>query len=103
MDNPDVVPLMNQLYTSEWRLYHNFFCPSVKLISKKMVAAKTVKCYDVPKTPHQRVLESKEVLPVVKRKLNKQFKDINPFQLRKAMEKKPKKIFALCYKEKPLT
>ena len=33
LDNPAVVPLMNQLYTSDWRLYHNFFCPSAKLIS----------------------------------------------------------------------
>jgi hypothetical protein len=29
LDNPDVIPLMNKLYTSEWRLYHNFFLPSV--------------------------------------------------------------------------
>lgn len=95
LDNPKVVPLMNQLYTSEWRLYHNFFCPSVKLISKEMVAAKTIKRHDTPKTPYQRVLESKKVPPAVKRKLKEQFNDLNPFQLRKAMEKKLKKIFAV--------
>lgn len=34
LDNIKVVSLMNDLYTKEWRLYHNFFPPSVKLIEK---------------------------------------------------------------------
>jgi hypothetical protein len=97
LDNPVVVPLLNQLYTSEWRLYHNFFCPSVKLISKKLIGAKTIKCYDKPKTPYQRVLESKTVLPSVKRKLKEQFKGLNPFKLRKSIEKSLKRIFNTCY------
>jgi hypothetical protein len=29
-DNPAVVPLLNALYSTEWRLFHNFFCPSVE-------------------------------------------------------------------------
>ncbi len=97
LDNPAVVPLMNKLYTSQWRLYHNFFCPSVKLISKKLIGAKTIKCYDSPKTPYQRVLESKKVLPSVKRKLKEQFKGLNPFKLRKAIERSLKRIFNTCY------
>ncbi|MCP4989879.1 MAG: transposase family protein [Colwellia sp.] len=97
LDNPAVVPLMNKLYTSQWRLYHNFFCPSVKLISKKLIGAKTIKCYDSPKTPYQRVLESKKVLPSVKRKLKEQFKGLNPFKLRKAIERSLKRIFDTCY------
>lgn len=92
-DNPTLVPLMNDLYTSEWRLYHNFFCPSVKLLEKKRVASKTIKRYDKPKTPYQRVLESKYVLASDKRKLKEQFEGLNPFKLRKAMEKKLDKIF----------
>ncbi|NIS68760.1 MAG: integrase, partial [Proteobacteria bacterium] len=28
LDDPRVVPLLNDLYTQEWRLFHNFFCPS---------------------------------------------------------------------------
>lgn len=97
LDNPVVIPLLNQLYTSEWRLYHNFFCPSVKLISKKLIGAKTIKCYDSPKTPYQRVLESKKVLPSVRRKLKEQFKGLNPFKLRKAIERDLKRIFNTCY------
>lgn len=93
LDNPAVVPLMNQLYTSDWRLYHNFFCPSVKLISKKMVASKTIKVYDAPKTPYQRVLESKHVSQSVKQNLEAQFEKLDPFKLRKNIEKRLKNIF----------
>ncbi|MBI4242550.1 MAG: integrase [Planctomycetes bacterium] len=98
LDEPKIVPLMNDLYKSEWRLYHNFFLPSVKLVEKKVVASKTVKCYDTPKTPYQRVLESPEVPISVKRSLKEQFENLNPFQLRKAMEKKLKKVFDIYHK-----
>jgi len=92
-DNPMLVPLLNELYTSEWRLYHNFFCPSIKLLEKKRIASKTIKKYDAPKTPYQRVLESNHVSASRKRILKEQFRELNPFRLRKAMEKKLNKIF----------
>jgi hypothetical protein len=93
LDSSRVVPLMNDLYTSEWRLFLNFFCPSVKLLEKKRIASKTVKRYDKPKTPYQRILESPEVSSEKKRQLKEQYKTLNPFELRKAMEEKLKKIF----------
>ena len=34
-ENPMIVDLLNDLYKNEWRLYHNFFLPSVKLIEKE--------------------------------------------------------------------
>ena len=42
-ENPKIVTLLNDLYKTEWRLYHNFFIPSVKLLEKKRIASKTVK------------------------------------------------------------
>jgi hypothetical protein len=96
-DNPKIVPLLNDLYTSEWRLFHNFFCPSVKLIEKQRIASKTIRRYDTPKTPYQRIVESPDISAEVKKKLSDLFKTLNPFQLRKAMEKRLKKIFQLCY------
>jgi hypothetical protein len=93
LDSPHVVPLMNTLYTTEWRLFLNFFCPSVKLLEKKRVASKIVKRYDKPKTPYRRVLESPAVSEEIKRKLKEQYKTLNPFELRKALEVKLKKIF----------
>ncbi len=97
LENQKIVPLMNSLYTAEWRLFHNFFCPSVKLIEKKRVASKTIKRYDVPKTPYQRVLESPEVSSAKKQVLKEQFGDLNPFRLRKAMEKKLQEIFKIHF------
>ena len=93
LDRPGFVPLMNALYTSEWRLFLNFFCPSVKLIEKKRVASKTVKRYDKPKTPYQRVLESPEISAEIKQSLKEHYKTLNPFDLRNAMEEKLKRIF----------
>jgi hypothetical protein len=98
LDNPQGVPLMNDLYKSEWRLYHNFFMPSVKLLEKKRIASKTIKRYDSPKTPYQRVLESTHISQSIKNALTKEFENLNPFKLKKAMEKKLDKIFKTVYK-----
>jgi len=100
-DNPDIVPLLNDLYKHEWRLFHNFFCPSVKLIAKKRVASKTIKLYDSPKTPYQRIMESPYITDDVKHSLTTVFEKLNPFDLRKAIEDKLKKIFKACYEKSP--
>lgn len=97
-DRQEIVPLLNNLYTTEWRIFHNFFCPSVKLISKKRVASKTVKVYDNPKTPCQRLLESPHIPDPVKQSLAGQFRGLNPFHLRQAMENQMRNIFALYRK-----
>jgi hypothetical protein len=95
LDDPRVVPLLNHLYTQEWRLFHNFFCPSAKLIAKQRVGSKTIKRYDQPKTPYQRVMESPHVPSCVKHNLSVHLETLNPFVLRKAMEEKLKQIFNL--------
>lgn len=99
-DNPKIVDLLNDLYKNEWRLYHNFFIPSVKLLEKKRVASKTIKRYDKPKTPYQRLLESdpKYISDETKTKLTKLYETLNPFELRDAIEKKIDKILRLSTK-----
>jgi hypothetical protein len=92
LDNPQVVPLLNDLYTQEWRLLHNFFLPSVKLLAKERIASKTIRRYDLPKTPYQRVSESIKVSPETKKQLAAQMESLNPFRLREAIELKLKKI-----------
>lgn len=97
LDRQEVVILLNDLYHTEWRLFHNFFCPSVKLIEKERIGSKTIKHHDSPKTPYQRIMTSDHILPSLKKHLVQQFRGLNPFVLRKAMEKKLHKVFALCY------
>jgi hypothetical protein len=92
--SPEVVPLLNGLYRTEWRLFHNFFVPSVKLIDKERIGSKTIKRHDLPKTPYQRIMASVDIPKAVKDNLSKQFENLNPFLLRKAMENKLKKIFS---------
>jgi hypothetical protein len=95
LDNPNVVSPLNNLYTKEWRLFHNFFCPSVKLVAKKRIGSKTIKHHDPPKTPYQRIMESPHIHDSVKESLSKQLENLNPFLLRKTMDKKMRKIFSI--------
>jgi hypothetical protein len=101
LDKRVLVGLMNDLYTQEWRLYHNFFLPSVKLVEKKLVDGKQIKRYDTAKTPYQRALESPYVEASAKCSLKEQFENLNPFRLRKVMESKLETIFKICYRKKP--
>jgi len=87
-----LVDLLNALYTSEWRLLHNFFLPSVKLLDKRRVRAKIVKVHDAPKTPYQRVLESDGILETTKQRLRAQYAPLNPFHLREAIDAKIRRV-----------
>ncbi len=95
-DNQQIVGLLNDLYRTEWYFYFNFFMPYTKLISKERNGSKTIKKYDKPKTPYQRVLESKDINEEVKKGLTKTFKQLNPFEVQEVMSQKIKKIIALA-------
>jgi hypothetical protein len=96
-DNPSCVDLLNDLYRNEWRLFHNFFCPSVKLIAKERIGSKTIKRHDIPRTPYQRIMLSNHVQESTKQSLTKTLETLNPFMLREAMEKKLKTIFTALH------
>lgn len=75
-DDLRVVPLLNDLYRTEWRLFHNFFCPSIKLIAKERVGSKTIKRHDIPKTPYQRIIASSPISESIKRSLTKELETL---------------------------
>ena len=91
-DQPALVGLVNDLYTTEWRLLHNFFLPSVKLLAKQRQGAKIIKRHDAPRTPYHRVLASAEVDEAVKQRLTTQLRRLNPFALRQAIDAKIRRI-----------
>jgi hypothetical protein len=97
IEEPKAVELLNNLYANEWRLYHNFYCASVKLISKERRGSKVIKKHDDPKTPYERVMESELVSDYHKRGLEEIFVNTNPFMLRKAIDRRLREIFKLCY------
>jgi hypothetical protein len=98
-DNPILVDLLNDLYTTEWRLYFNYFIPSMKLIAKKRIGSKTVKKYDKPKTPYQRIMETDALNNKTKKELQKQHQNLDPFQLQKIMSQKIKNIINIASRD----
>jgi hypothetical protein len=99
LDKLEVAHLMNDLYQNELRLYHNFFKPSQKLVSKKVIGSKLVRRFDKTQTPYQRVLLSEYVSAKAKKRLAEQFNSINPVELKRAIDRKIKAVFALQYKQ----
>jgi hypothetical protein len=95
-DDPIITELLNDLYKNQWRLLQNFFLPSVKLMDKKRVGSKIIKIHDNPKTPYQRILESKHITSDIKEQLKKQLQDLNPFKLRKTINEKIARIHKLA-------
>lgn len=88
-----LVTLMNDLYSKEWSLYQNHFCPTMKLIEKKKVNSRYTRRYSKPMTPYQRLLASEDISEEVKERLKEQHAIINPFTLKEIIEKKLKVIF----------
>jgi len=84
--------MLNDLYTSEWNLYFNFFIPSTKLIKKERIGSRIIKRHDKPKTPYQRLMESEHIETDVKQKLQQQFLSLNPIQIQQRMIVKIKAI-----------
>lgn len=67
---------------------------SQKLMKKERIGSRIKRVYALPKTPYQRVMESKDIGKEIKQKLTKQFEELSPFALKRAIDKKIKLIFA---------
>ena len=95
LDNLKLVELINNLYTNEWSLYQNHFCPTLKLIEKKRINSKYKKKYESPKTPYQRLMASDQITKQKKIQLQTCHLKLNPFILKQKIEQKLKGIFKL--------
>lgn len=87
-DKQQLVSLLNNLYTTEWNYYFNFFIPSVKLIKKERDGGKVIKRYDKAKTPYQRIVESSYIPKQTKNELRALYNTLNPFDLQQRMANK---------------
>lgn len=92
IDKAELVPAMNEIYRL-WGLYQNHFSPARKLVSKTRVNSKWVKTYDEPKTPYQRLLDCQHIADEAKEKLRGSHATLNPFNLKKEIEKKLRRLF----------
>ncbi len=95
LDNPELVDLINNLYTNQWSLLQNHFCPTLKLKQKLRINSKYKKKYEAPRTPYQRLMESTHLSEEQKEQLNTCHRNLNPFKLKRTIERKLKAIFKL--------
>lgn len=99
LDNPEVVPLLNDLYQNEWHWYFNYFCPTFKLIEKTKIGSKYVKRYEKPRTPYARLLDAPQVPAKEKQKLRAIRAGLDPVKLRRRIEQKLRHIFEINQRE----
>ena len=93
LDNPQVVPVMNDLY-GILALYLNHFKAVRRIVSKEKVGSRYVRKFEKKaKTPYQRMLEHKAVTVEVKAKLQKEHATLNPLILKRQIDTLIKKIF----------
>ena len=95
VDDPILIPMMNEIYKAYWGPIQNFFTPVLKLKSKERIGGRVKKVYDTPMTPHKRLLNSPAVPREVKAKLKEQHAAKNPIYLKKELDKKLKEFFKL--------
>ncbi len=95
VDDPILIPLMNEIYRAYWNPLQNYFTPVLKLKSKERIGGRVRKAYDAPKTPFKRLLESPYVPDLEKAKLKDAYCTKNPIYLKKEMDKKLKQFFEL--------
>ena len=93
-EHPELVVLMNELYSQEWSQFTNHFKPTFKLSKREKKEGRTRRIYEkTPKTPYQRLLESEDIPEAKKVELRAQHTKLDPFELKKNIEIKLKKFF----------
>lgn len=85
-EDPELVREINALYRDVWEPLHNFFMPSMKLVSKDRHGAKIKRRHDRPQTPCDRLLESPRVTRESKRSLRERRAQLSPFELHDRLE-----------------
>lgn len=93
-DREEELQVLKELYR-HLRLYINFFQPVMKQVSKVRIGSRVIKRYDIPKTPYQRVLEAPDVSHVIKEKLRRQYKELNPAELHRQIVRLQDKLIEM--------
>lgn len=97
-DSQQELDLLNELY-GYLRLYLNFFHPQMKLVKKERSGSRVKKQYDLPQTPYQRLLVLDEISPNRKKKLQTTYEQLNPFALKRAIDKLQAKLQKMVHEK----
>lgn len=96
LENHKLVKLINDLYTEQWSLLQNHFCPTLKLLEKKRINSKYYKKYETPQTPYQRLMISPHnISNDNKETLENLHQTLDPFKLKQQIHRQLKGIFKL--------
>jgi hypothetical protein len=93
-DHPEVWPLVNTLCRGALEQLLNYFLPTMKLEKKERVGSKTVRKYGPTQTPLARVLACGEVNEATKARLRTERAVLNPFALRREVDRQLRVIEA---------
>jgi hypothetical protein len=94
-DNPEVVEPINVLVRGVYGQLLNYFHASLKLERKERVEGRLKRVYGAAQTPLARVLASAEVTPQTKLQLQRDKARLNPFALKREMDRSLRTIAAL--------
>jgi len=89
------VRMMNEIYKNLWNPLRNYFTPVMKLESKERVGGKIVKLHSKPKTPYHRLMDSGILTVEESTRLKNTYELLNPFELKKELEKQLKWFFRI--------
>lgn len=98
LEDRRLVEPIDDLYAHEWRALHNFFLPSMRLVSKERDGGHLRRHHSKPMTPCQRLLACPNLCEERKRALSKEFESLDPFELQDQIERKLKAIFRMARK-----
>jgi len=98
-DTQEELKTLNCLY-EHLGLYKNYFQPVIKLESKERINGKIIRRYNRPQTPYQYLINSKETPILVKKKLEKIYKSLNPAQLKRNIDDIINKLYWIYRKKK---
>ncbi len=85
----------NQLY-DELRIFQNLFQPSMKLRCKIRIGSRLIRRYDTPRTPFERVVESRKGDPKKLAALKHTLKTTDPFELSTRIDQQLQRIYKLA-------
>lgn len=83
--SPEAACLLEVIH-DDLHAYVNFFQPVQKLIEKRRDGAKIYKRYDIAQTPHQRAMNQWSVSTFCKAQLQREYRRLNPAQLRRQID-----------------
>jgi hypothetical protein len=99
-DTPEELALIQDLYHNELRLYKNFFQPVMRLGSKERVDGKPRRHYARAQTPYRILKASGQIAPDKLKELDALYRDLNPADLKRRIDRKLKKLYGLYEKKK---